>query len=879
MLNTRTAFQLLLQHSRHLLCLTASLLFITACGDKQAQDAEQSAIHLKQAEGYRQQGQYRPAIIEGRNAVQKNPQDPAGHILLANIFLDINYTQQAAEQLKAVPEAHHNDLNYLLAEASMLIHRNKYESALKTLANPVTQNQLEASLLKGKALHALGKLNDAMTVYSSLPPDNKDVQLGKARLYAEQNNFHSAFQLLLELKQTAPEDPEVSLFEAQLAVKDGNLERTEALLTETLARLPNTDIITPLKANVMRNMASILIQQGRSSEAMVYTKALSEAYPGADLAQAKFKKALEHLQQGDLPQAKANLEEMLQDYPQFEQGAQLLGIISYLQGDYEKAESYFSENLDPETASQLATNVAAQTSLRLNQPDKVMELLGGSIDETDDPQALALYGMAAFAAGKAQEGEQALLKAVKRQPDNYRLRVALADLYSKNLNNQKALEQLQAAYGSESGKQDSQVLARLVRQYYSMGQIGTADTLLEKTQQNDPKNPKVLKLIADTKLFKKDYEGARQMYRKALTSEPDNISVLTAYAAASLQASAWDDAINAFEKVIQLEPAGINGYRGLLQAYLTQDKADIGEAKLNALKPQVATVQPYLVLAEHYTRLQQFKQAHSEIDQAQKSFSEPLLQQADALIAYHEAALAMRQEAYGQAKSVALEGLQQDPSNERLLGLLVEAETRLGNYDNARELAQQLEQTNYAVSQIMRAEIALAQKKTATALTYLQNSWNKQPFELTAKKIYGLKVSEQSADEANAFLPEWLEKLPQSPTALSLAADQALEDNDYQAAINYLDRVIALAPNSPVTLNNLAWAYLQTNNKEALSTAQRAYQLAPERADIVDTYGWILVKNKQVQEGLAILEKALALAPDNKEIEQHVTEAKKLLQR
>ncbi len=60
-----------------------------------------------------------------------------------------------------------------------------------------------------------------------------------------------------------------------------------------------------------------------------------------------------------------------------------------------------------------------------------------------------------------------------------------------------------------------------------------------------------------------------------------------------------------------------------------------------------------------------------------------------------------------------------------------------------------------------------------------------------------------------------------------------------------------------------------------MDTAKRAYELAPTLAGVVDTYGWILVQNNQFENGIQLLEKAAALAPENEEIQQHLESAKK----
>jgi Flp pilus assembly protein TadD len=101
---------------------------------------------------------------------------------------------------------------------------------------------------------------------------------------------------------------------------------------------------------------------------------------------------------------------------------------------------------------------------------------------------------------------------------------------------------------------------------------------------------------------------------------------------------------------------------------------------------------------------------------------------------------------------------------------------------------------------------------------------------------------------------------------------------DEQALLAYEQAVQHAEPN-PVILNNLAWLYLGRNGERAVELATRAYELAPTRAEIVDTYGWVLFKEGRRSEGLAALQQALVIAPRNAEIALHVAEALHVMQR
>jgi tetratricopeptide (TPR) repeat protein len=102
--------------------------------------------------------------------------------------------------------------------------------------------------------------------------------------------------------------------------------------------------------------------------------------------------------------------------------------------------------------------------------------------------------------------------------------------------------------------------------------------------------------------------------------------------------------------------------------------------------------------------------------------------------------------------------------------------------------------------------------------------------------------------------------------------------HDAQALEAYEQAVTKAQPN-PVILNNMAWLYLDRDARRAMELATQAYELAPSRAEIVDTYGWVLFKGGRRSEGLAALQQALVIAPRNAEIALHVGEALQQLNR
>ena len=169
----------------------------------------------------------------------------------------------------------------------------------------------------------------------------------------------------------------------------------------------------------------------------------------------------------------------------------------------------------------------------------------------------------------------------------------------------------------------------------------------------------------------------------------------------------------------------------------------------------------------------------------------------------------------------------------------------------------------------LQGDLYRAQNNFTAAIETYQALWQKNATNEIANKIYPL-LNTGNNKNAQSFLSEWLNKIPNSTDALNYQANEYLIAEDYKKAVVILEQIDRQQPNSAINLNNLAWCYQQLDHPAALETAKRAYELAPDHASIVDTYGWILFQTGQLDKAKTILAKALALDPDNSEIKHHL---------
>ena len=91
----------ILQKSLPGLLLAGSLLFtlplLSGCNN--SPDSSEALSHITRAETYSQQGQFRSALLEVKNAIQKDPNNVDHIVRLADLYLQIGAAKEASELL------------------------------------------------------------------------------------------------------------------------------------------------------------------------------------------------------------------------------------------------------------------------------------------------------------------------------------------------------------------------------------------------------------------------------------------------------------------------------------------------------------------------------------------------------------------------------------------------------------------------------------------------------------------------------------------------------------------------------------------------------------------------------------------------------------
>lgn len=832
---------------------------------------QKNSGNLERAESYRQQGQYRAAIIEARNAMQKNPDDSAAKLELASILNELGQGKATSKLLENATDNPSKEEALAIAQAYALQH--KYRTVIDYLDAHEKRlglaENIEANLIKARAYLHLRNFDAASSLLARLDDKNASVALEKQRLLWLQGETSASQTALAQLLEQHPTNVNILSEAALQAEQQGRLSDAEDLLSKALMNLPQTDIVSPQKAEILQRLISTLTKLGRSNEALIYAKTLADSNPTGALLQDKFKQGLELFQAGKLDEAEPLLKEVYGE-SENEMAGMLLGMIRYAKKDFRGAAEYLNSNIDPETAPETALTTLAATQLHLAQPQKILQLLGENERKNlKTPELKMLVGIALLQTGSKIEGERLVKSAQAEQPNNPTLSAMLARHYLTSNQPEAAIAILEPAVV----KQTQSYLSRLlIDAYNANGNFDKALSLARQVADSAPATAENAWVLGHTALQQKKLDIAETALKKSLSLQtgylPAELDLGRLYLARKQSA----EAESTYRAILKRESQRLDAAKGLLFALLQRGMSpQAAEAELMAAaKPDNAR----LALSEYYLQTQKLSDAEKQLSAVSGDNTSVQAKNLTLQLALFRAAKAIEDGDVDNARNVIANALQAYPNSSELLTFLARIELKNNNLDAAKKIAAQLTQTSQPPAHVLELQGDIAmQEKNVAAAQYYRAAWQQRQNDGIASKLY--RSLANNPREARQFVDEWLQRLPNSANVYFLRGLNKQQANDDKGAIADYETALTKNPKDARALNNLAWLYSKAGDRRALPTAEQAFNLQPENPATLDTYGWILVQSGEVKRGTELLQQALKLAPGSEEIQQHLNEAAK----
>lgn len=744
---------------------------------------------------------------------------------------------QSAEQARQIDP---NNPSVLVAESMAYLRMNNFLDAEKMAQLAITKSPSDPSgwNMKASIAHAQGNVQDALAGYGKalvLDPKYLDALIARASLFLDLNRDQDAAKDIAVLKQNFLNDPRSTYLQALLAGRQGkDTEVRNALVaaTSALDALPFEAVLTRPQLVLLGGVANYSLGQNEKAKTYLY------AY--------------------------------LKQFPHHMGALKLLASIMMGKGNYAETIALLEGPAratpnDPQALSMLATCYMA-----LNQHTKAVSLLqmateqsGGSV-----PDITTNFGLSLIGSGQVDQGVAQLQKAYSKTPGRASSGVPLALMYMRQGHTKSALQVLQAITRNEPDNLTALNVMGIARGIAG-DRAGARKAYSQVLAKDSQFIPAILNL-ARLDLYEGKPGDARVRLMGILKDHPRNLDAHFELAQVELYSKRPKDAIRWLEKARSLSPQTLRPnlmlvdlYLGLGDAQKALDAAkDAQSGNRDNMQALAALGRAYLALGN----LDLAKQNFRRITQV-AGFNADLQQRA--------AQLQISAGDYEGARYSLDKALLGKPGHFPALLLKARLQSLSGNQDEAERQARILaaQQPSEAAVQQLLGDIAMQRKRYSDAIQAYRSAYNDEKNAQHAVSLYKAYSQSGNTRQALEFVQTWARTNPADLTASRLLAEAYLRVGQLEEAQRQYEILGRKLPDDAYVQNGLAYLMLQRGQPGALAVAEKAYGLAPRDANIADTYGWALVEAGQVEKGLGYLREAQLRAPNDAEIQGHLTEA------
>ncbi len=858
---------------------------------------ETSATLMAQARQHLQQGETKAALIQMRNAAGKSPADPEIRYQLARVYNDYNEPAAAEKEIRKALSLNYERAQALPQLVRALVAQDKAQAALDESAADAAQASPALLAARADAWLAVGDRGKAQEGYAqalAAQPGLAAALLGQGNMAWMAKDGALALQLAEQAVQANPKDPAVFRFKGSVLRHQGKPEAALDALGQALALQPDH-----LFARVERTDLEIELKQYAAAKADI--AALDKITPNSPYA-IYLQALLDHTQ-GKFTDAQAQLLKLLKLVPNHMPTVLLAGANELKLDNATAAQGFLNAYLERNPDSMYARKLLAQALLKTGQPAEAAVALGPLLRSgAQDAQLLVLAGESHLRNKDYKAAEQYFAKAAAIMPDEATLHTSLGLAQLGQGQVARAVEQLGRATALDP--KSEQAALYLIRSEISLGRYDKALAAVKAYQAAQPDNAVVRNLEGSIYLAQKNVPAARAAFDKALALQPAHLAAMLNLAQLDLQEHKTDAARQRFETVLQHNPHHVGAMTALADIAVLQGQAAPAVRWLEqavAEKPKAAELgmrlaRAYLKAGQHAKAttlarqlqvndgnnpalselLGQVQLANNDGAGALESFGKMVQQDPKSAPAWFGTAAAHLMLKNAAAASADLKkALALDPKYRPARMALAEIAQQQNRPAEVLAIARQMqkEEGQQSAGYVMEGDLLVRQQKYKEAVALYEKAYGYDKDGRIVLAMHRTLLAAGLPRDADQRLAQYRKEQPGDLAATMYAAELSLSRKQFKAAVADLEQVLKAAPDSPVALNNLAWAYSELKDPRALATAEKALQAAPDSAAILDTTGWLLAAKGDTARAVPMLKRAATLQPANAVLRYHLAVA------
>ena len=858
--------------------------------------------HIQQAKDFESKGALTSAVIELKNAVAKDPQNPQARLLLGQIYVELGDGAAAENELDRAQKLGVAQTGVVVPLANALLLQGKYKEALAKLSDVnglSASGMAELHVVKGKAYLGLGDLKHAEEEFGaalSVLPDSPIAWGGQALIAYYKQQWDEANRWNEKVLANDPKSVKALALKGDIALARGDSKAAEIAYGSAVKLRPDY-------ALYRIGLAIAQINTGKLAEAKAQLDQVLKTFPLDPTA--NYYRAVIAYQLKDYDSAVTHTETILNEVAPDDLRSRLLAAAAnYPLGHLEAAYKHIQIFLAKAPSYEPARKLQAAIQLRMGQVSEAAKSVKGVTEISEnDTNLLNAIGLAAIQQGRPDLGVELLQRVTQAHPNDALARGRLGLARADAGEYQTGIEDLEQALRMNPNLDAAQ--AMLALNYLRIGNPDKALQAARRLQERQPNNPDGYTLAGLAHALKKEYPEAKAAFNKALTIRPGDPNASANLATLALQEGNRDRARQVLEDVLKKHPEHVQTILKLADIDLQAGKPNLAEKRLKealvkyptALALRLSLGNLYLAqrkpaMALELTDKIQGEQSNApgvlelkgiaqlqtgHPDLAVISLKKAINAAPNSPSSHFQLALAYEQLNDLARASQELQAAQKlapsfGPAKFAQARLLVKS----GKLEAAQALLKQLATAYPNDPSVMelRGDLALVQNRPQEAVALYKTALTKRGTNFLNVRLAMSQLRAGDRDGGFGTLRAWLKRYPDDLYTRGALADALLATGQPQLAREQYAKMAERSPNNVAALNNLAWASMQMGAiDEALSYAQRAYKVAPQQPQVLDTYAMILLRKGNPGEAVDKLNKALQHAPGDAGISLHLAQA------
>ncbi|MFA5631065.1 MAG: XrtA/PEP-CTERM system TPR-repeat protein PrsT [Porticoccaceae bacterium] len=842
------------------------------------------------------EGDLKSAVIDVKTALQQNADNTQARRLLGEIYAFQQDPIAAADEFeRALRHSNDDELRVLYARAlvtasrgELLLGLHDADNFVSVERNPQYLTALAlAQIAAGQPVLARELLDEALLTGADDP------------------YVATAYAFYLLLHGGGPEEAQATLMDT-LAQHPGHVEAWSLLgdIQQMRTEFANAEAsytkavkLNPYRLADRLNLIVMRIEQGELDAARSELQPLltnNPNHPGVNFVQGRMLMA-----SGDDAAALEAFYKVLSDVPNHPGSLYLAAVANRREGNLSTALNQLNSYLVIRPKDLSGRLQLANLHLLLDNPQEAEDIARTILAQHPEHQAaMGLLAASLSARGAHQESIALYQRIVALQPDSTAARLALGSALQRAGDSTASIAQFRDA--RDRDPQSNAAWEHLIQMLVISGDLADAGKEAEAYATAFPTSARPNLFLGGVALQKQDLSAAHSYLERALALDPGNVAANRA-----LAALAGDDLEQARKRYMDalahhpddatslLNLAAIEGARGDFRAMESNLNTAV-KADSNALSPRLSLARLKLEqgrAADAVTLLNDIRDHHRSEPGVWLLLTEALLAVGDVaaaseaaenlldLLPNDEVALAtvarveLRNGRFADAEAHLRKALEKQADNIPLHKLLADALMGQGKLEETSALLAALppEEANEPTTQVALGRIALASNQPAEAEAYLRKAMSANPNAMTLLWLGGAITAQGRSSEALGLLATWLADNPDDVLVRNQLAASYLQSGRELEARGQYQEILQKMPDNVLILNNLAWLFRTDDPQRALAYIEKANRLAPDNAQVKDTYAMIQLERNAIREALALNQKALELTPDNPQLLYHRT--------